>query len=273
VVASGDDPCPPSFLYEEVVRIVGTTGSEIRDDGAPINAAALVGENLVVWGARPSRGQDGWEISLSGEPTDGWRVWFSESSLASSGLKQVWDEEDGIAWLPFDRESEPGWRDEVELFLVPDLTEREAGRARLLDWISEHPDRATEAKEIGWRAEAILSELVETEQEIELAFTEGIDQEDDEDEEGMDDHPFGFHLWLHPVGDAFAAFERIVGTTALGWEHDVEEGAFFASSWPPISRWRRPPEGEAVFITPGIREAEIICRYWTSPNCPTLPRC
>jgi hypothetical protein len=263
---------PPRFLEGEMVRVVGLTGSETFAGGEAYDAASLVGEELRVMDAHPNSDADGWLIEVWGadEETDGWCVLFSEDSLTSTGLKHSWDE-DGEVLMPLDRAEEPGWRNEIELFLVPDLTEEEARHHPLLEWLSAHPERMedpdqmTEAAEIGWRAAAVLGEFVGADQEVGLAFAEDDHDGTDEGYEDTDRHPFGIHLWFQPAGEVFAAFDRIISSPAREWEHDIEEGMFFIAGW-PASHWRRPTGEDAVFITPGIREAVVICKCWTTPR-------
>jgi hypothetical protein len=75
----GVSPRPPRFLYSEVVRVVGSTGREVGDDGVSVDGAGLVGAELVVGDAVPTSERDGWLIGAPGfEETEGWTVWFAE---------------------------------------------------------------------------------------------------------------------------------------------------------------------------------------------------
>jgi hypothetical protein len=62
--------------------VVACTGSEVLDDGDPIDTSDLVGKELVSGSAVPTVERDGWLIGARGfKENEGWTVWFAEDSL------------------------------------------------------------------------------------------------------------------------------------------------------------------------------------------------
>jgi hypothetical protein len=183
---------PPRFLYSEVVRVVACTGREVGDDGDPVDAAGLVGEQLVVGDAVPTAGRDGWLIGARGfEETEGWTVWFAKDSLESTGLAEDWRKGDTWEWVPLDERvpAMTGWRDQVNVDLVTDWA---------LEGEDATPAECALADGLAEAAAAVLAEHVPTDKEI--RWTTG--------EEGY--ALMTIILWLHPAGDVLAAYERIV---------------------------------------------------------------
>jgi hypothetical protein len=111
--AKRDKLGPPRFLADEWVRVVEATASGFNEEGEPIEAAALVGAELYVGGARPTLKRDGWLIEVFVQPEGEPRLWFPESALESTGV--------------FGDEDPPEWRDEVRLDLVTSAWENEEG--------------------------------------------------------------------------------------------------------------------------------------------------
>jgi len=269
LTAKRDDLRPPRFHPDDVVRIVGTTGTETDSQGEPIDARPWIGHEAVVEDAQPTADQREWLISVRVELASEeelahvTHVWFVENSLESTGFVQDWDEE-GTSWRrPFDPAKEPGWRDQIELTLVPDLTKEEAERESMRDWPHEDPDERTGAIKTGWDALAALAERVEAEEPPEIEFDYWLVDPDDEAE------TFGFYLCVYPTGDCWAAFERLVSEPSQDWEHDLGNADYSSTTF-FYSRWRRPASGQAVFLAPGIKEAELTCRYWSQPERPWL---
>ena len=269
---------PPKFLNEEIVHIVGMKGNETYDlDDEPIDPSALIGQEGKVGDARPTRDGKGWLIQVWVEAREKdypeedrvEATWFSEDLLESTGLIVEWNDEDGEVKVPLDRSKAQGWQDEIELYLIPDLTEEEAAQERLLDgdFVTESilEEDITEERTgavIARQAAAALADQIEVEGSVLMSFVEGL--HDDEEDEGEDwDFPFGIVLTISPAGDAFAAFERIVSEPEQGWEQDVGETPYFLPHT-ITSRWRR--SGEHVFLAPGVREAEVRLTYYTSPK-------
>ena len=259
---------PPRFRHHEVVLIVGTTGTETDSSGELFDASLWIGQEVIVEDARPTADQRGWVTSILlgvSERVEGLvavkQVWFAENSLQSTGL--VEDRDEGGSWRrPFDPAKEPGWRDQIELTLVPDLTKEESERERMLDWMHDNPDEWTPAIGIAWNAQAALIKRVESEEEPGIEYEEGDHDAGDEDE--GTDYPFEFCLCVYPTGDGWAAFEQLISEPSHGWEHDVGgSGAF-------VSRWRRPENSQAIFLASGVREAQVACRYWSRPERPWL---
>jgi hypothetical protein len=264
------DPRPPRFRHDEIVRIVGTTGKETNSRYEPFDASPWIGDEVRVEGAEPTADQREWLIGVWVELPESVeelavvdQVFFAEDSLESTGLVWVgWDEGGEPRRRPFDPATKPGWRNQIGVSLVPDLTEEEAGRKRMLDWIHDSPDERTGAIEIGWNARAALAARVEADEEPEIEFDYWLHDEDD------DAAQFGIALTVYPTGDGWAAFERLVSEPAQGWEHDLGEAKVWSTAF--YSRWRRPVGGQAVFLAPGISEAKVVCQYWSSPERPWL---
>jgi hypothetical protein len=95
ILSRADQRRSPRFLYSEVVRVVACTGSEVLDDGDPIDTSDLVGKELVLGSAVPTVERDGWLIGARGfKENEGWTVWFAEDSLESTGLAEDWSKGD-----------------------------------------------------------------------------------------------------------------------------------------------------------------------------------
>jgi hypothetical protein len=219
---------PPKFLFAEVVRVVGATGSETDDLDEPIDAAALIGQEFVVQGARPTNDQQGWVIHLWVEALDV-VCDVPEEGLEQTGLIEVTDADGRVERVPLDPDKDRGWRDDVLLELVTETRSKQQA-ARIAKTAVAAVGERVEAEEVKWRLTGWRAE------------------------------PLEITLWVFPVGDALAAFERLVGSPKRGWQHDEDEGVFISS------RWERPAADDVVFLASGVRSAEVTYRRWTSPK-------
>ena len=194
--------------------------------GRPFDAGAHVGEEVVVQGAAPTSDERGWII-------DAWvgtleaEYEFPEEALESAGVVEREDAEGATRRLPLDEVEEP-WEDDVQIVLR-----------------TETKDRA-QAAAIAARAAEALHELPHV-RDVEWHLTEWQDEE-----------PVWATMWVWSDGDALEAFAGIVSLTDTGWAHDEDERVFISSEW------RRPPGDE--FLAPGIQEADVCYRRWTSPR-------
>jgi hypothetical protein len=223
-----DDARPPKFLPGEVVRIVAAKGTEKDDFGDPVDAENLIGEEAIVQGARPTDDQRAWLIDVFvGSDSLVWD--FSEAYLASTGLVEIMDERGNTQRVSLDPAQHRPWRDDLLIGLETETTVTE------------------EVEALAKEAAAALRKLVDVD-EIEWRLDERKDE------------PFGITLWAYPTGDALEAFVKIVGTPAQGWEYDEDESIFISA------RWERQSGTPVIFLSPGVRAADVSYRRWTSPK-------
>ena len=229
------DARPPKFLFAEVALIVGHTGTERDDFDDPVDVERLIGQEVVVQGARPTDDQRAWLIDVFVESIDT-VVWdFSEGSLESTGLIEITDEHGNAERVPLDPARHRPWRDDVMIELETEAAVKE------------------EAEALAESVAAALRELVDVD-EVDWRLSEWKDE------------PFRITLWVYPSGDALEAFEAIVGAPAQGWERDEDESIFVSS------RWERQSGPATVFLSPGVRAADVTYRRWTSPKRRSLQK-
>ncbi len=229
------DARPPKFLFAEVVRIVGHTGTEKDDFDDPVDVEGLIGQEVVVQGARPTEDQRAWWIDVFVDSIDT-VVWdFSEASLEGTGLIEITDEHGNAQRVPLDPARYGPWRDDI-MIEIESATVAEDEAQALAEAAAAELRELVAVDEVDWR-------LVESKNE-----------------------PFGITLWVYPTGDALEAFEQIVGATPQGWEHDDDESVFISS------RWGRQSGDPTVFLSPGVRAADVTYRRWTTPKRRSLRR-
>jgi hypothetical protein len=169
--------------------VVACTGSEVLDDGDPIDTSDLVGKELVLGSAVPTVERDGWLIGARGfKENEGWTVWFAEDSLEKHRPGEDWSKRNRWEWVPFADRAPAAWQDTIWVDLVT-------------DWALEDEDATPEeyrrAEALAEDAASVIKKLVRTRKEVRWTTV---------DEEYA---PMLISLWLKPA-DALAAYERIV---------------------------------------------------------------
>jgi hypothetical protein len=265
-----DDRGPPKFLYSEVVRVVACTGDEVFDDGEPADAAALVGDELVVGRALPTTERDGWLIGVSSniDEIDEWTIWFAEDSLKSTGYAEDLSQGDDDIWKPVPiGERDPvltgrlhTWRDTICIDL-------------LLDWSLEGeeatPEEERRIEALVDAAAAALAERVAIDEiEIQWRIIVNVGKASAQllEEEPEAKTTWGKYaeikvcLWLYLEGDLLESYERIVAEPSRAWLHGENSDGFLESTW------EIPTTERVVFLVPGVREARVCCEYYSSPE-------
>jgi hypothetical protein len=217
------DHHPPKFLFAEVVRIVGATGAETDEWDDPLDVEPLMGREYVVQGAHPTDDQEDWIITLWLDDLQA-LCDFPEEALEATGLIELTEGDGRVLRVPLDPEQDRGWRDDVMVELETETTSE------------------AEARAIAEAATAQLRGLVDVD-ELDWRLNE----------------PFRVTLWVVPRGDALDAFERIVDSLPVAWQHDEDESVFISS------HWERSDDGD-VLVEPRVRAADVTYRRWTSPR-------
>ena len=255
---------PPKFVYSEVVRVVASTGDEVFDDGEPAaeQAAAFVGDELVVGRVLPTADRDGWLIGVSSfiDEIDEWTIWFAEDSLESTGYAEDLSQgdDDIWEWIPIG-ERDPALTGRLHTWLDAICIDL------LLDWSLEGEEATPEEERrvealVEAAADALAERLAIDEIEIEWRFLVGAGSIVSSVGGKGEYREIKVCLWLYPDGDFLDSYERIVGEPGRAWLHGENSNGFLESTW------GNPTTERLVFLVPGVREARVWCEYYSSPE-------